>query len=144
MTAERRRKIVRRLALAALALVLLLVALAGGALLYLNSAAGGERVRQEVLAALKGAVQGSLDVGGIDIHGEELILRDLKLYDPEHALVAEISEVRLRLALSALLRRRLLLREAVIHEPKLYLVQDDRGLNLSRAIASKAAQVEKE
>ncbi|HVE86649.1 MAG TPA: translocation/assembly module TamB domain-containing protein [Myxococcales bacterium] len=117
--------------------------LVAGGLLYLQSPAGADRVRRQVLSALQGTLQGQVEVGELGLRGDEIVLRGLKLYDPERRLVAEIAEVRLRVGATALLRRQVLVKEAVIREPRLYLVQDDQGLNLSRAIASKKEQLER-
>ena len=121
-------------------LVLLLV---GGALIYLQSRTGEEAVRRRALSLVQDALQGQVALGELGLKGQEITLRDLKLYDPEGKLVAEIAEVRLRVSPSALLRRRIVIREANVLRPRLYLVSDERGLNLSRAVAAKRAQLER-
>ncbi|HEY8206298.1 MAG TPA: translocation/assembly module TamB domain-containing protein [Myxococcaceae bacterium] len=132
------------MAYALLALLTLAVLLVAGGLLYLQSPPGEARVRREALSALEEALQGTVEAGELELNGQEIVLRGLKLYDPERRLVAEIAEVRLRLSAAALLRRRLTIREAAIVQPRLYLVSDERGLNLSRALAAKRAQLERE
>ncbi|HYV44563.1 MAG TPA: translocation/assembly module TamB domain-containing protein [Myxococcaceae bacterium] len=140
----RRRRWPRRLAYALLALLALLLLTVGGALLYLQSPSGEARLRREALSALSGALQGSVEVKELALNGEEIILRGLKLYDPERKLVAEIDEVRLRVSATALVRRTLSIREATILNPHLFLTSDDRGLNLSRALAAKKEELERQ
>jgi len=139
-----RRRWPRRTAYALLALLALLLLLAGGAWLYLQSPAGEARIRREALLALGGALQGSVEVGELALNGEEIVLRGLKLYDPERKLVAEVEEVRLRVSATALIRRTIAIREASILNPHLFLASDERGFNLSRAVAAKQAELERQ
>ncbi|MDQ3264062.1 MAG: translocation/assembly module TamB domain-containing protein [Myxococcota bacterium] len=120
-----------------LGLLALLVLLLGGALLYVNSSAGEERIRNLVVEGANEALQGKLGWERLDVQGDRFVFRGLKLFDPEGKLVAEIERVEVELAFRALLRKQLVISEATLFRPRLYLVLDERGLNLSRAIASR-------
>ncbi|HYO59570.1 translocation/assembly module TamB domain-containing protein [Archangium sp.] len=115
-----------------LGLVLVLVA---GALVYLTGPAGEARVQALVVQQANEQLSGRLEVGGLDLGLHSIVLTGLKLYDPEGELVAEVDRVEARLALAPLLRTHVVLRSARAEQPHLYLHQDERGLNLSRAIA---------
>ncbi len=138
----RRRRWPRRVAFVLLGLLALLVLLLGGALLYVNSSSGEERIRNLVVEGANGALQGKLGWESLEVQGDRFVFRGLKLFDPEGKLVAEIERVEVELAFRALLRKRLVISEALLFRPRLYLVQDERGLNLSRAIASRNPSTE--
>src|SRR6185503_6889652 len=57
----------------------------------------------------------------------------------EGVLVAEIERVEATARVGGLFSKKLDLSNARIVRPRLYLVQDDRGLNLMRAVAAKRA-----
>ncbi len=125
--------------LGVLGLVLVLVV---GALLYLTSPAGEVRVRALVVEQANTQLSGRLEVGGLELGLNSLVLTGVKLYDPEGELVAEVDRVEARLALAPLLRKHIVLRSARVEQPHLYLRQDERGLNLSRAIAPREPKPE--
>lgn len=135
------RQVLRRRArrvLVALAVLLLLVALAlGGAWLWLQSDAGQAYVRAKVSEALQDSLAGKLELERLELDGETLRLTGLKLYTPEGELVAEVKAVTADVALSPLARQVVELRRVDVDTPRLYLKQDERGLNLSRAVAAK-------
>ncbi|MCY1081946.1 translocation/assembly module TamB domain-containing protein [Archangium lansingense] len=114
-----------------LGLVLVLVA---GALIYLTGPAGEARLQALVVQQANEQLSGKLEVGGLDLGLRSVVLTGLKLYDPEGELVAEVDRVEARLALAPLLRKHVVLSSARVEQPHLYLHQDERGLNLSRAI----------
>ena len=122
-----------------LGLVLVLVA---GALIYLTGPAGEARVQALVVQQANEQLSGRLEVGGLDLGPRSVILTGLKLYDPEGELVAEVDRVEARLALAPLVRKHVVLRSARVEQPHLYLHQDERGLNLSRAIAPRQPKPE--
>jgi translocation and assembly module TamB len=113
-------------------LVLVLVA---GALLYLTGPAGEARIRAFAIQQANEQLSGRLELEGLDLGLSSVVLTGVKLYDPEGELVAEVDRVEARLALAPLLRQHVVLRSARVEQPHLYLHQDERGLNLSRAIA---------
>ncbi|HEY0095872.1 MAG TPA: AsmA family protein, partial [Archangium sp.] len=122
-----------------LGLVLVLVA---GALLYLTGPAGEERVRALVVEQANKQLSGRLEVAGVDLGPRTLILTGLKLYDPEGQLVAEVERVEAQLALTPLLGKHVVVDSARVEQPHLYLHQDERGLNLARAIAPREPKPE--
>ncbi len=125
--------------LGVLGLVLVLVV---GALLYVTAPAGEERVRSLVIEQANKQLSGRLEVGGLDLSMNSLVLTGVKLYDPEGELVAEVERVEAKLDLAPLLRKHIVLRSARVEQPHLYLHQDERGLNLSRAIAPREPKPE--
>ena len=135
--APRKRAWAWRLLYGALGLLALLLLLVVGVLLYLRTPAGGERVRTFALAAAKDALQGEADVREVSLDWDRLTLRGLKLKDPEGNLVAEVEALDASVSLPALARLDLVLRDVRLEAPRLYLKQDERGLNLSRAVAAK-------
>ncbi|GMU60553.1 MAG: hypothetical protein AMXMBFR34_23160 [Myxococcaceae bacterium] len=131
----RRRR--RKVLLALLAMPALLLLLLTFAWLWLHSEAGQAFVHRQVVAALKENLAGRLEFERFELSGSTLTLAGLKLYTPEGALVAEVQSLTAEVALVALARRSIHLRHVEVDAPRLYLVQDGRGLNLSRAVAAK-------
>ena len=86
---------------------------------------------------MRDSIAGRLDLGGVTFDADRLTLRDVKLYTPEGELVAEVKRVTTTLEVRALLRNQVRLSDVEVVEPHLFLVQDERGLNLSRAVAPK-------
>jgi translocation and assembly module TamB len=126
----------------ALAALLLLVGLAlVAARVYLSSAGGQANVSAQVAGGINSAIAGRVEVGQVQLSGLEVVLRGWKLYDPEGNLVAEVDEVRATPRLAALTAGRVDLSVAQVDNPRLYLVQDERGLNLLRALELKARPV---
>ncbi len=115
----------------------LLVLVVGAAWWWVHSEAGGRFLRDKVLSATKDALAGRIEVGTLELTGSTLHLRDLKLYTPEGELVAEIAAITAEISLPALIKKTVALRSVTIEGPKLHLASDERGLNLTRAIASK-------
>jgi translocation and assembly module TamB len=134
--ALRRRRRVLSTLLVAPALVLLLAV--GAARWWLHSDAGQAFVRREVARALEERLAGRLEYERLALTGRTLTLTRLKLYTPEGALVAEVEAVTAEVALAALARQEVHVIRAAVDTPRLYLAQDERGLNLSRALAAKA------
>ncbi len=113
-----------------------------GALLYLTGPAGEERVRALVIEQANKQLSGRLEVGEMELGARSVVLTDLKLYDPEGELVAEVERVEAQLALGSLARKHVVISSARVEQPHLYLRQDERGLNLSRAIAAREPKPE--
>jgi len=134
--ARKRRK--RILILLAVLLGVPLVLL-GGAYLFLLTPEGSNLVKQKVLAGLQGALAGKVQVKGLGLRGDHLILTGLELFTPEGELVASIERVEADVMLGELASQRLHLKNVQVVKPKLLLVQDERGLNLVRAVAAKNA-----
>ena len=135
--ASRKRR--RRILIVLAVLVGLPLALLGGAYLFVLTPEGSALVKRQVLGALEGALAGKLAVKQLGLSGDHLILTGLELYTPEGELVARIERVEADLMLGELASQRVHLKNVKIQKPKLLLVQDERGLNLSRAIAAKNA-----
>jgi translocation and assembly module TamB len=117
-----------------LGLVALVALVVGGVLLYLTSPAGEEWLRAKAVPLANEQLSGRLEAGSVDLSLTGLTLRDVKLYTPEGELVAEVARVDARLALMPLAMQHVELRSARLERPRLYLVQDERGLNLARAL----------
>jgi|CXWL01.1.fsa_nt_gi translocation and assembly module TamB len=122
-------------------IVLTLVFLVMGAFLYLRTAAGGELLKAQVLRAASAALRGKLELGEVRLWGAFATLTEVKLFTPEGELVAHIERVQARVELWALTRGEVRLDEVQLDGPHLYLKTDDRGLNLSRALASRSGTI---
>ncbi|MDC0710598.1 translocation/assembly module TamB domain-containing protein [Stigmatella sp. ncwal1] len=121
------------------AVVLLLVA---GVLVYATSSTGEGWLLQKGLSLANGQLAGKVEAGSVDLSLNGATLRDVKLYTPEGELVAEAALVDARLALLPLVGQHVVLRSALLEKPRLYLVQDERGLNLMRAVAPREPKPE--
>ncbi|MFL5354832.1 translocation/assembly module TamB domain-containing protein [Archangium sp.] len=131
---RRRRHPGRWLLWGLLGLLVLVLVLVVGALIYATGPAGEARIRALAIEQANKQLMGRVEIGGLDLSLRSLVLTGVKLYDPEGELVAEIDRVEARVALAPLLRKHVVLQEARVEQPHLYLHQDERGLNLSRAI----------
>lgn len=130
-----RRRWGRRILWGLLGLLGLVLLVVGGVLVYLTSPAGESWLRAQVVPLANEQLSGRLEVGGVELGLGSVVLTDLKLYTPEGALVAEVARVEAHMALGALSRQVVDIRSALVRQPRLYLVQDARGLNLARALA---------
>lgn len=131
---RRRRHPGRWLLWGLLGLLGLVVVLVAGALLYATGPAGEARIRDLLVEQANKQLQGHVEIGGLDLSLHSLVLTGVKLYDPEGELVADIDRVEGQVALAPLLRKHVVLKEARVEQPHLYLRQDARGLNLMRAL----------
>ena len=129
----------KRLGVVVLVLLALLLLVVLGAWAWFKSASGQAFVRAKVVEAAKGAIAGTVEFGGLDLVDGHLVLTDLSLSTPEGELVASIQRVELDVDLLAAVRKDFHISRARVVKPHLVLVQDERGLNLLRAIASKQA-----
>lgn len=134
------KKWLRRVAVGLLALVGLLLLLALGAWLFLHTGPGERFAKARIVAASEGALPGNLQIGGLDLSGTTIILTDLVLRDPEGNIVARIARLEVTLSPLDLAKRRVDLERVVVVKPQLFLVLDEKGLNLIRAV--KKAQLE--
>lgn len=133
----RRHRWLRRLGLGGLSLVGLVLVLSVGGLTYLATPSGGERLRQLVVEKANAAIEGSLTIQELSIHGGHLALDGVELRDPDGKLVASVSGLEVRLRLAALIRKRLDVALVRLERPVVHFHQDDRGSNLQRAIAER-------
>ena len=137
-----RRWVRRFLAVLATIALVLLLGIVGG-LLFLQSAGGEARVRALALDALRTQLAGELEVESLALElPGTLVLRGLELRTPEGELVARIAELRGRVSVARLLDRTVSLRDLEVIRPELFLVQDERGSNLMRAIAAREPETE--
>ncbi|MCP3102267.1 translocation/assembly module TamB domain-containing protein [Myxococcus sp. K15C18031901] len=132
----------RRLRWGALGLVALVVLVVLGALTWLTSSPGEAFLVSKGLELANEQFSGRLEVGALDLTPPGAVLTGVKLYDPEGELVAEIARVEARVRLGGLLSQRVDLTEVRVDAPRLYLAQDERGLNLSRALAPRVPKPE--
>jgi translocation and assembly module TamB len=116
--------------------VLVAVLLAAtAAWVYLTSEAGSERVRVEVLRVLGNTLAGRWEAKRLSLSGGIIVLEGVKLFTPDGELVGEIERARLDVALWPLLGKNVVIRDATFQGVRLYLVHDERGLNLVRAVS---------
>jgi translocation and assembly module TamB len=123
-------------------LVVLVLVLVAGALAWLTSPAGERWTLNKALTVANEQLSGKLEAGSIDLSTNGLALRDVKLYTPEGELVAEVALLDARLSLAPLAAQHVVITSARLERPRLYLEQDERGLNLSRAIEPKQPKPE--
>jgi translocation and assembly module TamB len=106
--------------------------------LVLTSDTGEQWLRRQVLLAVNDSVQGKLEAEQLHLGvGGQIVLENVKLYTPEGERVVEIARVVATPNYWALVGKRVVLRSARVESPRLYLKQDERGLNLSRAIEAR-------
>ncbi|GHG94339.1 translocation/assembly module TamB domain-containing protein [Comamonas sp. JC664] len=140
---RRRARWGRRVLWGLLGLVGLIVLLVAGALVFATTPRGEAFLVEKGLALANEQFSGRLELGRLDLSLGGVILEDLKLYDPEGELVAEIARVDVRARLAGLVRQHVDLPSARIERPRLYLAQDERGLNLTRALEPRTPSPEK-
>ncbi|CAM3505296.1 translocation/assembly module TamB [Corallococcus soli] len=124
----------RRLLWGLLGFLGLIVLLVVGALVYATSAGGSARIARFGVDLANEQLAGRLELGGFDLDLNGAVLTGIKIYTPEGDLAAEVARVEARLRLSPLLGQSVDLTKVRIETPRLYLVQDERGLNLMRAL----------
>ncbi|MBZ4416280.1 translocation/assembly module TamB domain-containing protein [Myxococcus sp. RHST-1-4] len=125
-----------------LGLVCVLVLVVVGALLYLTSSGGESWLVRKGVGLANEQLSGRLEVGGLDLWPGGAVVTDLKLYDPEGELVAEVARVEARVRLGPLASQHVDITSAKVERPRLYLAQDERGLNLSRALEPRTPKPE--
>ncbi|HYH95441.1 translocation/assembly module TamB domain-containing protein [Hyalangium sp.] len=124
----------RRIVWGVVGLVALVLLLVAGAVGWLTSPAGERWTLGKAVTVANEQLSGKLEAGSVELSLSGLTLRDVKLYTPEGELVAEVARVEARLSLTPLAAQHVVLTSARLERPRLYLVQDERGLNLSRAL----------
>jgi translocation and assembly module TamB len=130
----RRKRWGRRLLWGLLGFLGLVVLLVVGALVYATSPGGSARIARFGTELANKQLAGRLELGGFDLDLDGAVLTGVKIYTPEGELAAEVARVEARLNLTPLLGQRVDLTKVRIETPRLYLVQDERGLNLMRAL----------
>jgi translocation and assembly module TamB len=125
-------RITAKVALVALAAVALLV---GAAWSLLQTRRGGELVRRFAVTRVNQALAGEMTLGRFAFGGDRLTLENVAIHDPEARLVARVARIDVRFSPLALLRRHVDVERLEIRRPELFLVEDARGLNLTRALA---------
>lgn len=125
------------MALALLALLLVVLIAVAGALLYLRSDAGAQLLRAKVEGALNDALTGRLEIGKATLHGETVVLENLKLYTPEGELVASLRRLEATGDIPKLLSGTIALQDAKADGLHAFFKRDERGLNLLRAVRAK-------
>lgn len=133
----RARRWLKRVGVGLLVLVGVLVLGITAAWQYLTSEPGAQRVRALVLENAGESIAGKVEVGKLGLYKGIVVLEDVKLYTPEGELVAELKRAVLNVKLGALLSKSVVLSRADVDGLRLYLSTDERGLNLSRAVAAK-------
>ncbi len=135
---RRRLRRLRWLAVCLGLLVALLVFVLGAGWLYATSELGSQWVRGKALTAINGSIAGRLEAGPLHIGADfQLVFEDLKLFTPEGELVAELAKATLDPKVWALTEGKVKLSHARLERLRLHLKTDERGLNLSRAIAGR-------
>src|SRR3954471_23101238 len=125
-------RIAGKTAVVVLAVIVLLVGVTWS---FLQTRRGGELVRRVALPRLNATLAGTIAVEGFAFGGDRVTLENLTLYDPEGQFVGRVARVDVSFSPLALLRRRIDVRAVEVRRPELALVQDERGLNLARALA---------
>ncbi|NTX11724.1 translocation/assembly module TamB domain-containing protein [Myxococcus sp. CA056] len=138
----RGRRWARRLLWGLLGVVCLGVVAVLGVLLWATSSPGEGWLIRKGLQLANEQFSGRLEVGGLDLAPPGAVLTGVKLYDPEGELVAEIARVEARVRLGGLIHQQVDLTDVRVEKPRLYLAQDERGLNLARAIAPRVPKPE--
>jgi translocation and assembly module TamB len=128
------RRWVRRTVWGVLGLVAVVLLLVAGVLVYATSPSGEGWILQKGLSIANEQFQGKLEAGTVDLRLTGVTLRDVKVYTPEGELAAEVALIDANLALLPLAGQHVVVRSARVERPRLYLVQDERGLNLMRAL----------
>lgn len=111
--------------------------LVGGAFIFLSTDAGQKLLRAQVLNVVNETIVGRVEADGVKLEGGHLVLRGVKLYTPEGELVASIDVVDAYVDLPSLAGQVVKITSVNIGKPELFLKQDERGLNLLRAVAMK-------
>ena len=132
-----RRKRLRRVLVLLFLLVVVPLALVGGAYFFVQSPAGESLIRQRVLAAVGEALAGKVEAERVELSGNHVVLINLKLFTPEGELVASLARVEADVELAGLVAQRVHLENVKVQTPRLHLKQDERGWNLLRAVAAK-------
>jgi hypothetical protein len=119
-----------------LALALLLVA-GGGVLLH--TPWGGRWLARTAQHLANDSLQGKVAVGSLRLRGLALLAEDVTLLTPDGEVVARVEALDVRPKLARLLHHEIDLEQVSLRGVKLGLRQDERGLNLVRAVTPKTS-----
>ncbi len=136
-TSRRVLRIIGRVALCTVAIVALVI---GASWSLLQTKRGSEALRRFALPRVNATLAGSVGVERLSFGGNRLTLDEVVLRDPDGHVVAHVEQIDVTVALSQLVRRHVDVRTLAIRRPELTLVQDARGLNLTRALAPRRAR----
>ncbi|HEY4184033.1 MAG TPA: hypothetical protein VGP07_03150 [Polyangia bacterium] len=126
------------IALKVLGIVLASVALLiGGALTALRTSWGGERLRRILVSRVNNQIEGHLEIERLSFKGNQVIVFNVMLRDPEGGVVAHVARAEVDVSLGRLLRKEVRVTDVAIDTPNLDLVSGAAGLNLSRATAAR-------
>src|SRR4029077_2276149 len=135
-----RRSLLARTLRAAGAVVLVAVPVAALALgetwMFVETRLGGRAVVGLVLPRVNAAIAGRISLDRLAFGGDRLALENLLLRDPEGRPVLTVGRVEIVFSPLSLLRRHLDIGALAIRNPRLSLVAERAGLNLTRALAA--------
>lgn len=134
---KKKRRWLKVLLIVLAVLLLLPVLLVGGAFIFLSTDAGEKLVRSQLISIVNNTLAGKVDASYVKLEGGHLVLRDVKLFDPEGELVATIAVVDAYVDLPSLTGQLIKLTKVSIEKPELFLENDEKGFNLLRAVALK-------
>ncbi|MGV3620368.1 MAG: translocation/assembly module TamB domain-containing protein [Archangium sp.] len=134
---KKKRRWLKVLLIVLAVLLLLPMLVVGGAFIFLSTNAGEKLVRTQALSLVNGLLAGKVDASYVKLEGGHLVLKDVKLFDPEGELVASIAELDAFIDLPSLAGQVVKLTSVTIEKPELFLKNDERGFNLTRAVALK-------
>jgi translocation and assembly module TamB len=112
-----------------------------GAYFGLQTRAGGRLLKSIAVGQVNKSIRGHLALGTVAFHGTGLDLRDVVLTDPEDLPVIRVGHLSVRYGLWGLFSRQVEINSVDIDRPEIYLRQDVRGLNVSRAIEPREPKV---
>ena len=127
----------RRAGYVLLGVVALLALALGGALTYVRTERGGAWLLRTLVPRVNAQIAGHLTVTSLRLQGWRVELRGVTLRTPDGELVAEAARVEVAARPLQLLRQRLVIERVALEQPALRLVNDERGLNLQRAVAAR-------
>lgn len=130
-------RLARAVGAVALALIATLALVVGGVWMVLGTRAGSEWARRLALPQVNARLAGRLEIAQLRFGGDHLTLRGVALRDPQGLVVARVGQLDVAFSPLSLLRRHLALRALRLEAPEIFLVQDQRGLNLGRAVAAR-------
>jgi translocation and assembly module TamB len=128
-------RIAGKVALVAISAMALLI---GGAWAFVQTRWGGQAVRHFALPRVNAQLAGRLELGRFSFGGDHLTLSEVVLHDPSGAVVARVERIEVAFSRLALLHRHLDVTRLAVVRPELWLVEDQDGLNLTRALAPRA------
>ncbi len=128
------RRWLKRVGRVLLVLAAMTMALLVGVWVFVTTPPGERMVRDRLVQALDEALPGNVEIGTLDLSLRELIVEDIALRDPEGEVVARIGRLQVVVDLGSIVRRRLVLPLVRIEDLAADVVQDERGLNLVRAV----------